>query len=93
MAAWADVHGIEPHAVFGLTNGVLEYWNLATLSRIRSWRVHDKGVATAAFSPDGQFIATSDEDGNMSLWEAATQREVRRFPSSGRSLGRPHLLA
>ena len=42
---WADVHGIEPYAVFGMTNGVLEHWNLATMSRVASWQVHEGEVS------------------------------------------------
>jgi WD40 repeat protein/tRNA A-37 threonylcarbamoyl transferase component Bud32 len=79
MSASEDVHGVEPNAVFGRTNGVLEVWNLATMSRVTSWRVDESNVATAAFSPDGQFIATSGAKGDVILWEAGTRRELRRF--------------
>jgi WD40 repeat protein len=81
---WADVHGNEPYAVFGMTNGVLEHWNLATMSRVASWRVSETGVSTAAFSPDGQFIAIGDVNGVLKLWEAATRREIRQFKSGER---------
>jgi WD40 repeat protein len=40
-------------------------------------------VATAAFSPDGQFIATGGAKGEVVLWDAGTRREVRRFESLG----------
>ncbi len=86
VATWMDVHGVEPYAVFGQTNGILEHWNLATMSRVASWRAHETGVATAAFSPDGQFIATSGSDGDLKLWQVATHREVRRFLPLGKQL-------
>jgi WD40 repeat protein len=70
---------MEPKAVYGRTNGFLDVWNLATMTRVNSWRVHDSDAATAAFSPDGQFIATSGANGDVLLWEAGTRREVRRF--------------
>jgi WD40 repeat protein len=66
-AGWADAHGIEPYAVFGMANGVLEHWNLATMSRVVSWRVSETGVSTVALSPDGQFIAIGDENGVLKL--------------------------
>jgi WD40 repeat protein len=72
--------------VFGQTNGVLEHWNLATMSRLASWQAHQTGVATAAFSPDRQFIATSAEKDEIVLWQTTTHREVRRFPLFGEKL-------
>ncbi|MGI8602420.1 MAG: protein kinase domain-containing protein [Verrucomicrobiales bacterium] len=81
-----DAQGMEPKAVYGRTNGVLEIWNLATMSRVTSWRVHEGIVATAAFSPDGQFIATSGANGDVILWEAGTHRQVRRFDRLGGTL-------
>jgi len=77
--AWGDVHGVEPHAVFGRFNGVLEHWNLATMTRVASWRVHEGEVKSTAFSPDGQLIATRGEQGDVKVWQAGTHREVRRF--------------
>jgi WD40 repeat protein len=86
MDTWADVHGNEPYAVFGLTNGILDFWNLATISRVASWRVHEGQVKTAAFSPNGQLIATSGEKGDVKLWQVKTHREVRPFDPSGKQL-------
>ena len=83
MWASRDLHGLEPKAVYGRTDGLLEVWNLATMSRVTSWRVADGDVVTAAFSPDGQFIATSGAQGEVVLWEAGTRREVRRFETLG----------
>jgi WD40 repeat protein/serine/threonine protein kinase len=82
----ADVHGIEPFAVFGMTNGDLEHWNLATMSRVASWRVHEGEVGAAVFTPDGRFIATSGANGDVSLWDAKTHGEVRRFKARGEKL-------
>jgi WD40 repeat protein/serine/threonine protein kinase len=83
MDTWSDVHGVEPHAAFGQEDGTLEFWNLATMSRVTSWRVSEAAVSTAALSPDRQYVATSDAHGDVKLWEIATQREVRRFSSLG----------
>ena len=35
------------------------------------------GVLSAAFSPDGQYIATGGVDGGVQLWDAATYQPVR----------------
>ncbi len=83
---WADVHGIEPYAAFGMANGVLEHWNLATMSRVASWQVHEGAVSTAEFSPDGRLIATSGANGDVKLWDLKTHREVRRFKAGGKKV-------
>jgi WD40 repeat protein len=83
MWASRDLQGIEPKAVYARTDGLLEVWNLATMSRVTSWRVDDGDVATAAFSPDGKFIASSGARGEVVLWDAGTRREVRRFETLG----------
>jgi WD40 repeat protein len=84
----ADVYGIEPYAVFGKTNGVLEHWNLSTtpMSPIASWQVHEGEVITAVFSPDGRFIATSGTKGDVKLWDAKTRSKVTSFTPLGREL-------
>jgi WD40 repeat protein len=82
----ADLHGIKPYAVFGMTNGDLEHWNLETMSRIASWQVHEGEVVTAVFSPDGRFIATSGTNGDVIVWDAKTHNEVSSFTPRGREL-------
>jgi WD40 repeat protein len=42
---------------------------------------HDSFVMCLAFAPDGKFIVTGSQDGTARLWDAATQREIRRFGS------------
>jgi WD40 repeat protein/serine/threonine protein kinase len=83
MQASEDACEVESRAVYGQANGVLEVWDLDRMSRAASWRVDDRFVATAAFSPDGQYIATSGTNGQIILWETATHREVRRFEAWG----------
>ncbi|MFO0897435.1 MAG: WD40 repeat domain-containing protein [Pirellulales bacterium] len=84
--SWAAVHGSEPYAAFGQVDGTLEYWNLATMSPIASWKVHEGAVDTVAFSPDGQLIATSGPNGDVKLWDSKTYREVQRFTPRGKEL-------
>jgi WD40 repeat protein len=57
-------------------------WNLTDQARITphpfaSTGVTSTGVAsTVAFSADGQTVATGGADGNVRLWDAATQQEI-----------------
>jgi WD40 repeat protein len=52
-------------------------WNLTDHARITAHRLADPSPGTAvAFSPDGQTLATGAADGNVRLWDAATQREA-----------------
>lgn len=39
-------------------------------------RGHEKGVWSAAFSPDGTRVVTSSDDGTARLWEARTGKEI-----------------
>lgn len=82
LDTWADVQGNVPHGAFGLTNGTVEFWDLGSMSRIKSWRISESGWIVAALSPDTRFVATSDGNREIKLWEVASQREVRRFPPS-----------
>jgi WD40 repeat protein len=42
------------------------------------WHAPANPNRSAAFSPDGQWIATGDQDGAISLWEVAAAGSVRR---------------
>jgi len=42
------------------------------------WQAPANPDRCAAFSPDGQWIATGDRDGAVSLWEVASEGRVRR---------------
>ena len=83
LRASRDVQGTEPKAVCVQADGVVELWDLATMSRLCSWQADDEDVTVAALSPDGQFIATGNATGNMVLWKAGTRDEVRRFETLG----------
>ena len=40
---------------------------------------HESAVYSVAFSPDGQYLATSTKDGFVRLWRAKTGQELRKW--------------
>jgi WD40 repeat protein len=46
-------------------------------SEARSMRGHNAPILRIAYSPDGKWLASSDDDGVVKIWEAATGRELR----------------
>jgi len=86
LATTREARGPEPKAVYGRSDGLVELWNLSTMSCVTSWRAEETEVTTALLSPDGQFIATSGTNGILKLWSAQTQRQLRIFEALGGKL-------
>jgi RNA polymerase sigma factor (sigma-70 family) len=62
-------------------HGTIRLWEAATGKELR--RLHVKGVANVAVSPDGATVAgAGTTDGTVFLWDAATGKELRRFKGS-----------
>jgi WD40 repeat protein len=52
----------------------------AAIARLGTVRLRNgNGVTALAFSPDGKIVAAKDFDGQISLWDFATGRELRRL--------------
>jgi eukaryotic-like serine/threonine-protein kinase len=69
---------------FGLPNGFVEGWDVAT--RTRSFRVsaHKLHVSSMTVSPDGSLLASGSMDSTTKLWDAKTGRHVATFFSHNR---------
>jgi WD40 repeat protein len=69
---------------FGLPNGVVEGWEVAT--RTRSFRVsaHKLHVSSLTVSPDGRLLASGSIDSTTKLWDAKTGRHVATYFSHNR---------
>jgi WD40 repeat protein/mono/diheme cytochrome c family protein len=59
----------------------LEDWIVKDVKLIASVPVPTGGVFTVSFSPDGQTVAASGQDGRIRLIEAATGKVAKEFPS------------
>jgi WD40 repeat protein/serine/threonine protein kinase len=61
----------------------LRGWEWYYLKRLRYQTLpplrHDTAVLCAVFSPDGQRIASSDQDGWVKIWDAKTGQKVLQF--------------
>lgn len=57
--------------------GTADVWGVATHDRVRL--PHDHAVLGASFSADGRRVATSDEKGDVRVWDPADGRLLRRL--------------
>jgi WD40 repeat protein len=48
---------------------------------VAEWAAHTRRITAVALSPDGRYVATGLESGEMMIWELATKRAI--VPLSG----------
>jgi WD40 repeat protein len=59
-------------AVFSHRDGAVTLWSTSTGEQVRALRRHAGKASWAAFSPDGRWIASAGDDGNVFVTEVAT---------------------
>jgi WD40 repeat protein len=64
----------------GTTDNTARIWDATTGAELREFP-NAKPIFAAAFSPDGQYVATAGWDASVRLWNAETGEEIRRFSS------------
>ena len=68
------------------TAGVdVKLWNVRTREEITTFE-HGRWVLAVAFSPDGQFLATGDEIGQVNVWDVQRRRIVTQFEGDSTSV-------
>jgi RNA polymerase sigma factor (sigma-70 family) len=75
-------------------NGVIRLWDMATGKEVPPPGDGHRGELEAlAFLPDGKTLVTAGADHTLRQWDAATGREIRRFPVVGRADGNGSVAA
>ena len=78
-----DVKPDEPLGTLGRSDGSIEIWHLTTGALVTAWPTHHHGVSVVTFSPDGKRLATGTTNGEVKIWDFASQRETGRFGPVG----------
>jgi WD40 repeat protein len=59
--------------------GVVQLWNLATGTVVRSFEHHGKDVSSVSFGADGTRLVTSSADRLARIWDVATGKLVAQY--------------
>ena len=74
--------------VSGSSNHNVILWDVATGMQLRTFHAHSNAVMGAAFSPDGNTLATVGNEGVLRLWKAASFEEIEAYPTTLESMFR-----
>lgn len=73
---------VDPEGKLAATvaiNGTVRVWDIAGRKSVRDWKTGSgRAVWVVAWSPDGQAIAISGDDGTVTLWNPATGKPASR---------------
>jgi serine/threonine protein kinase/WD40 repeat protein len=76
---------IHPNGDF-VAAGSLERTNILILdlksAELAKSLTHNSGIIAMAWSPEGNYFATSDEENIIHIWDAVSGKELRRLPSN-----------
>ena len=62
---------------------VIVVWDMESGQQIASLTAHTYWISTLCFSPCGQFLASSGQDGTVYVWDVSTWQQVRSYTDSG----------
>jgi WD40 repeat protein len=66
-------------AAFGEADGTVRIRNLETGKGIREIKAHEDRIYSLAFSPDGNYLASSGRDCDIKLWDVNTGKLLHYF--------------
>ncbi len=61
--------------------GAVGVWSTETWHKVGALAGHSRGVRSLAVGPDGEFIATGDDEGVVRIWEAGSLQLVWTVPA------------
>jgi WD40 repeat protein/serine/threonine protein kinase len=64
-------------------SGEVWVWDAQNGQQVLSLPEHTRGVASVAFSPDGQLIASASHDGTVKVWDAQTGQNLHESLPGG----------
>lgn len=63
-------------------DSLVQVWDAATGTTILTYRGHNSLVTALSWSPNGQHIASSSDDGTLHLWDATTGEQIWISPTN-----------
>lgn len=76
----ADLSPDQTMVALGGPNRLLKFFSTKDGKLVKSIKKHTDWVTAVAYSPDGQYVASADRAGGLTVWEAATGAESITLP-------------
>jgi WD40 repeat protein len=74
-----DKHPAKPRPEDLDPDNSVKIFDVSTGKKIKVLAGHVKSVDAIAFAPNGQILATGDNNGSIRLWNVSTWNELRKF--------------